>query len=132
MTEKCSRTRGKNRGQAFAVWRDASVTDGEDSAMEAMQMTRRDAAVNPASRITKWAGQLPDRDDAVLPLRQIRKRFTSSREVCLPFAPHTGEKDRRTFVSPPTQPVFRPSTRSERQKSRRPGAGGFVDLCVSV
>lgn len=69
MTEKCSGARGKNRRQAFAVWRDASVTDSEDSAMEAVQMARCDGAVNPASRITKWTRQLPDRDDAVLPLR---------------------------------------------------------------
>jgi diacylglycerol kinase family enzyme len=49
------------------------VTDGEDSAVEAVQMASGDGTVNCASRIAQRTRQLPDGDDAMLPFGQIRK-----------------------------------------------------------
>ncbi|HMI81041.1 MAG TPA: hypothetical protein VK480_04570, partial [Solirubrobacterales bacterium] len=109
MTEKRPRTRGKNRRQAFAIGTDAGVTDREDTAVETVQVAGANGTVNRASRKTQRTRQLPNRDDAMLSLRQFRKRIGFNRGVRLPFALHSGEKVRRTFVSPPTQPVFRPS-----------------------
>ena len=82
------------------------MADSKDPSVEAMQVTPANGAVNGASRITQRTRQLSDRYDAMLPIRQIRKRFRPSRGMRLPFAPHSGGKDRRTFVSPPTQPDF--------------------------
>ena len=73
MTEKRIRSGCKYRRQAFPVRGDTGVADSEDSPVEPMQMAGADSTVNCAPRIAKRTRQLPYRDDAVLPLRQIRK-----------------------------------------------------------
>jgi len=73
MAEERLRSGGENRRQAFAVWRDASVPDGENPSIETMQSASPYGTVNCALGKTQWTLQLPDRDDTMLPFRQIRQ-----------------------------------------------------------
>jgi hypothetical protein len=97
----------------------------ENAAMETVQAASTNRAINGTPGITHAIRQLPDRDNAVLPLRYIRQRFSFSQGVRLPFSPHTGEKDRRTFVSPLPSLFFAPRHRSTRTKKPPPEGGGF-------
>ncbi|MGB7685266.1 MAG: hypothetical protein WBL45_05730 [Solirubrobacterales bacterium] len=49
------------------------MTDGVDAGVEAMQPPSRRGSRHRAPRITERAGQLADRDDTVLALRQVGK-----------------------------------------------------------
>jgi hypothetical protein len=49
------------------------VADSEDPAVKTVQVTVANSAIHRASRVTQRTRQLPDRDDAVLSLRQTWK-----------------------------------------------------------
>ena len=73
MAKKRLGTGGEDRRQALTVWRDANVADSEDPAVKTVQVTVANSAIHRASRVTQRTRQLPDRDDAVLSLRQTWK-----------------------------------------------------------
>jgi hypothetical protein len=90
MAQQCPRTRGENRCQAFTVLGNTGVTNGEDTAMKAMQMTGFNCPMNSTPGITQRPSQLPNRDHSMLPLSKIRKRSMQTRGLFLPFVPHSG------------------------------------------
>jgi hypothetical protein len=103
------------------------VADSKDPAVKTMQVAGANRAINPAPGVTQRPDQLADRNDSMLPLRQISQRLRFSRKVSLPFAPHTGGKDRRTPISPPYPAAVRPATTLyARKKAADPEAGGSV------
>jgi len=109
MTEEASWSACQNRGEALALKGEACMTDGKDAALEPMQMAGRNSAVDRSSRITERSRQLPNRDNAVLPLRHFRQRHMCPSKVRRSFVPHSEPKDRRTSVSPPYPASFRPA-----------------------
>jgi hypothetical protein len=80
---------GENRRQALAVEREVGVADSEDPSVETMQTPRAHRAMNGRFRKAERSRQLTDRDDPMLPLREIRKRAMSSRRVFRSFLPHS-------------------------------------------
>jgi len=57
----------------MSLQRDVGVTDGKDPSVQSMEIASRDRTLDPASRVSVPPGQLPARDDPVLPLRKLRQ-----------------------------------------------------------
>jgi len=102
------------------------MADGEDASVEPMQSSRSYGPVDGTTRIPQRPSQLANRNHSVLPLRQVSQSVMSSSFGVSPsFASHSGTKEGDTPNSPPTQPVFRPSERSERKKTAGQGPAVF-------
>jgi hypothetical protein len=101
------------------------MPDCENPAVKSVQTPCIDGMGDGTSRVAEGPSQLPNRDNAMLPLGEIRKTLMF-RRVCLPFVAHSEQKVRRTSISPLPSRYFIPRLRSEREKAAGPWAGGFV------
>lgn len=97
-----------------------------DTLVEAMQTTALNRTRYSIARITKRPGQLPDRDDPMLPSGEFRKRSVCCRSLLRPFVSHSGTNDRSALSLPPLSLLFVPRLRYERIKKPPPGGGGFA------
>ncbi len=73
MAEQGAGPSAENPSEALPVRGEIRVPDCVDAAMEAMQMRRFRGPRNFAPGIAQRPEQLFDRDNAVLPLRKVRK-----------------------------------------------------------
>ena len=95
---------GQHGRQALSLQGEVRMADGVDAAIEAVQAPGRDCAVDRAPGVTERAGQLTDRDDAVLAFREVGKRLVGVRSRFVPhggsstapgFSPRDAERGRR-------------------------------------
>jgi hypothetical protein len=104
------------------------MANGEDPSVEPMQASHTYCAVDAAPGIAQRLSQLSDRDDPVLPQREIGEGDMSPSFRVLPsFASHSGTKEGSAWISPPTQPLFVLQPRSERKKAAGLGPAAFGD-----
>jgi hypothetical protein len=98
MAEECPRPASKYRGKAMPLLGKAGVADGVDPAVEAMQASGLYRPGYRIPRVRQWTDQLTNRDDAVLPSRQLREPLM---RTPLPFVAHTAIKGNSAALSPP-------------------------------
>lgn len=77
MTQQSVRATGKNRSEALAVRRKSRMADGEDTAVKAVKAARTGGVRNSVPRVPQRTRQLTDRDNPMLPPRQLRERLVS-------------------------------------------------------
>src|ERR1700749_4372231 len=121
MTQKGTGSASKDSSQALTVWGQVGGANGINRRIEPVQTTSVNSPIDRAPGITQRPRQLTDRDHSMLPIRELRQRaMPPILKVSPSFVSHSGTKEGDTRDSPPTQPVFRPSTALRAQKSRRP------------
>lgn len=129
MAQKRIRSAGEDGGQAAAMWREVGVTHGVDARMEAVETTRVNRAIHSAAGVAKRPGQLANRNDAMLPLCELRKVSAYPRRLLRPFVPHSGAND-RSARSLPYPACFSSLDSALSAKSRRRWAGGFWNFAA--
>ena len=125
MAQESVGSAGENGCQALTVIREASVAYGINALVETMQATSVNGSVDRAPRVTKWPGELPNRDHPMLALCEFRQFPVCSKCLLRPFVPHSGSNDRGAPSLPPPSLLFVPRPRSERKKAAGPETGGF-------
>ena len=97
VTQQRPGSASEHGSKALPVKREIGVPDGVDAVVEAVQVTGGDKSLDRVLRVAEKAPQLPDRDNAVLPLRQVGE----IRATLLTFPAHTAVKLNSAVNSPP-------------------------------
>lgn len=114
VAEHGATTAGQHRGEAPSLLGKAGVTDGVDTAVEAMKPAVGVRPIDRAPGVAEGAGQLTYGDDAVLAFRQVCEWLMWVRSS---FVPHMGQKDERAWGSSPRDRGFY-AGREETKRSK--------------
>jgi hypothetical protein len=122
MAENGIRSRSKDGPKAFAVKRETSMPNREHTTVKPVQVPVSHRSIDGFARVAQRPGQLTNRDNPVLALREIRKASMSPK-VRRSFVPHSAPKGPADLFSPPTGAP--PAALSAKKPPASGGAGGF-------